>query len=446
MVTKSVKRVLASLIILLFMLAQAAAGKAEDLNSRAIPATSLQIMVNSQQSLRQIGSDKDIKPVTSKFIRQLDKRWCNKLEYPKILSLADGGFMVLGTIKLTLDTLSPSSILVMKLDQNGNDQWEKILGTNQENARAINISILDDGGYLIYGSMERVPYNGSNRENVLLKISATGQEEWRKFQSDPDYKESLPRKDQSPWPQFFNKRNDIIPDPMAYTVNSIYKATTDGGCIACELVEENSFINQIMLDQHPDLSKNSPYTDIVLKKYNQEEKMDWGKTILVEDLSGSELVLDNIGLKTTADGGCLICTGSKHYICLIKRDKKGDMEWYKSIHNTGLDGIRLLTPVNDEVFAAIGPGDAKDPNRFSFLKVDKQGKVYCHELNLNGITLNGADPFELASDGGFFVLGQDKNDALYLIKLDDQGRVGPMAGSPTQKDPPVFPSYPCSSS
>lgn len=80
---------------------------------------------------------------------------------------SDGGYILSGATE--------SSALVLKLDANGNQQWEKILGTKGEAWAVLQTS---DSGYII---AERI-----NSDIRLIKVDTTGNEQWNRTFGGPN--------------------------------------------------------------------------------------------------------------------------------------------------------------------------------------------------------------------------------------------------------------------
>jgi len=80
---------------------------------------------------------------------------------------SDGGYIVSGATE--------SGALVLKLDANGNQQWEKILGTKGQAWAVLQTS---DSGYIILDNM--------NSDMSLIKMDATGNEQWNRTFGGPN--------------------------------------------------------------------------------------------------------------------------------------------------------------------------------------------------------------------------------------------------------------------
>lgn len=99
--------------------------------------------------------------------------------YRIIPTSAGGGFLIVGVTKSFGN--GQDDVLLVKIDNNGNQVWLKAHGTPGDD---IGRSVVElDDGYLITGTSEN-PNNGT-RDVLLLKVDQNGDEVWRKYFGDP---------------------------------------------------------------------------------------------------------------------------------------------------------------------------------------------------------------------------------------------------------------------
>ncbi|KYK25376.1 hypothetical protein AYK24_04955 [Thermoplasmatales archaeon SG8-52-4] len=91
----------------------------------------------------------------------------------------DGGYIICGF--LISSNQQSSSILVIKTDSNGNEQWNKTY-EYMDNNRAYSIQQTNDHGYIIGGHTSSSL--GLNSNALLLKTDSNGNEQWYKLYND----------------------------------------------------------------------------------------------------------------------------------------------------------------------------------------------------------------------------------------------------------------------
>ena len=91
----------------------------------------------------------------------------------------EGGYIIIG--ESYFFDRSDRNLLVIKVDSNGNEEWNKIYGgENYENSNLYpsDIKQTSDGGYIIVGSTKSFGSGGS--DGWLIKIDSNGNEQWNK--------------------------------------------------------------------------------------------------------------------------------------------------------------------------------------------------------------------------------------------------------------------------
>lgn len=97
-----------------------------------------------------------------------------------IIETSDGGYAILATTSSTTYTGAAEKlddVLLLKLDNNGNEQWKQVFGGtgNDQASRLIQTS---DGGYLICGTIafgDDVSGSGASNSITLIKVNSEGE-------------------------------------------------------------------------------------------------------------------------------------------------------------------------------------------------------------------------------------------------------------------------------
>ncbi len=89
------------------------------------------------------------------------------------IELTDNGFIALGTVENT--ATSQADICLVKLLNDGNLAWTKIIQKDHSKEFGNSIALTSDGGYIITGSIENA---GNEKDIYLVKTDRYGQELW----------------------------------------------------------------------------------------------------------------------------------------------------------------------------------------------------------------------------------------------------------------------------
>ena len=73
---------------------------------------------------------------------------------------------------------------IIKVDKNGNEQWSKDFGVNDEYYEIFSAQQTKDGGYIMAGRAELETYNSEIFYGWLLKVDSNGNEQWSKTFGD----------------------------------------------------------------------------------------------------------------------------------------------------------------------------------------------------------------------------------------------------------------------
>jgi hypothetical protein len=81
---------------------------------------------------------------------------------------SDGGFAIAGTADLSGQ--GNNDILIAKVDADGNDEWNQLIGDGSGTEECFDMVHTSDGGYAVLGHQ--------NYDRLLAKLDANGDEEW----------------------------------------------------------------------------------------------------------------------------------------------------------------------------------------------------------------------------------------------------------------------------
>ncbi|MCW4008267.1 MAG: hypothetical protein NWF09_06255 [Candidatus Bathyarchaeota archaeon] len=254
-----------------------------------------------------------------------------------VIRTADGGFAVVGS--------KDGGFLLMKLDHEGNLEWERVYGAKAEFASFANDALqTPDGGFLLAGRGTPWPhFMGPNGTLFnLIKVDAHGNLEWERL---------------------YGTRS--IEDPfVAYSI-----VESSGGYTILGYSESN---------WSPIASGSCR---IVLIKIDEQGNVQWRCEYPIE------VPYANAYVTEADDGGYFILTLARFYyynhFCyddwdyvLIRTDPEGNIIWKKLYNYTRSDDPKALLPTSDGGFVLAGNVIIhEDKLNYSVIKVNKVGEV-----------------------------------------------------------------------
>lgn len=295
----------------------------------------------------------------------------------------DGGFII------AANTSSYGAgywdIYLIKVDKNGNSEWTKTIGGNNDD-RCYAIEQTIDGGFIIAGTTLSF---GTEYYNIyLIKTDRNGNEVWAKI--------------------FGGSGGDY-----AYAVQE----TEDGGFIICG--DSQSF-------------SAGGYTDVYLIKTDNSGNLLWSKTYGGPSNEGGKAI------SQTTDGGYIIAgitQGFSAYpksdVYLIKTDESGNIIWTKTHGGASYDNATSIEQTNDGGYIIAGNTNRAVDGVFNcyLIKTDEVGDVIWTN-SFGFIEYSYGDYFAHQTiDGGFIISGttynyDSFNNAVYLVKTDALGNTG----------------------
>jgi len=201
------------------------------------------------------------------------------------------------------ETCGTWNILCIKVNENGNIEWNKTYGGNSTD-QGFSITQVPDGGYVIVGRTKS--YGSGNFDVWLIKVDENGDMEWNKTYGGVDIDQGF----------------------------SITKAPNGGYVIVGDTA-----------------SYGSGYFDVWLIKVDEDGNVEWNKTY------GEREGEVGFSVIQASDGGYITvgCTaqGSNGDAWLIKIDEDGNVEWNKTYGSNSYDDCSLCFCGNAFLFAVI---------------------------------------------------------------------------------------------
>ena len=294
-----------------------------------------------------------------------------------IQQTTDGGYIISGTNFRNAWSLWYSYFYLIKIDANGNEEWNQIYGPYNSEHVAKSIQQTSDGGYIIAG-YEGVTYQ---YDAVVQKTDSNGNILW----------------------------SNTYGDVNAYDAGQCVQQTNDGGYIVTGTTS----------------SFGSLSTDILLLKIDSNGNQEWIKT-----LGGTNQEF-GYSVKQTSDGGFIVVGDTNSYgvngdAYLVKTDNLGNELWSKTFGGNQSDCGYSVQQTADDGYVVCGfyKHDMFDSDVY-LIKTDDLGNEEWSKTFGDGEFDEGQCVMQ-TSDGGYFITGVytdtiNLDTDAYLIKTDSSG-------------------------
>ncbi len=303
-----------------------------------------------------------------------DGRWMEQLP--------DSGFIMTGGSSTYSN--GQTDIWLVRADAYGNQLWTKSIGgTEFDFANMVKHTPVDNG-FIICGLTNS--YGGGDNDGWIVKTDENGNTLWSRTVGDAGIQEL----------------EAII-------------LTSDGGYAALGV----------------NYTTGTAYYDMLLVKLNSAGVIQWQKNI-----GGGGFEIGN-SIQETADHGFVIAGQSYSYnledgdTYLAKTDSVGNLQWYKSIGNIGIQEPHYVTIAPDGGYVMIADADSL-PNSLGqtdiwLIKTDSNGDTLWTRT-IGGNKKDGGKTVEFTSDGGMVIAGITRSFGLinpnyYLVKTDSLGTI-----------------------
>ena len=324
-----------------------------------------------------------------------------------IITTNDSGYAILGYTNSTDGDLLGKTIAVndywlIKLDANGDMQWNKTYGGSKDD-RGQSIIQTRDGGYAIVGYAMSSDGDGSNNEgfhdNWILKLNSEGTIEWeRSFGfSGHDHSYDLVQTEDDGF--FFVGFLDVVSSGGE-------GSSAKGNSITRHGVGE-------FWGTRLDAAGN-----LVWRRYFGGSNNDRAHSVVQANDGGFILA----GFSESGDSDISLAKGSYDY-WVVKVDAKGELVWEKSFGGTGIEVSYDIAKTDDGAYVITGHTFSNDADisvnhgesDVWLIKIDDDGELIW-EQTYGGSGFDTAQSVSLTADGGFLISGNSKSTDLNAAK------------------------------
>lgn len=241
-------------------------------------------------------------------------------EAVEVINSSSGGYTILGEVPGT--SSDDDDIIVIKVDQNGNEEWNKVFGVigGDEDPRAIIET--SDGGYIICTDSK---LNQAATDHVsVLKLDYLGNLEWS---NDYGVGGNNDSRTTSSIQQTFDGGYIFSVD------NSIYKVDSNG-----QIEWQNNYGFNLTYDGDIKIDNNGDY--IICGEKEDQNNFSHDMCLIKINSIGNEIWRKYIGgpedeycaeLHITSDGGIILFAETEingdEEIYVVKTDNNGNQEW-----------------------------------------------------------------------------------------------------------------------
>ncbi|WP_340075928.1 hypothetical protein [Leptobacterium sp. I13] len=341
-----------------------------------------------------------------------------------IIKTSDGGYAIIGyTNSIDGDivdkTLQENDFWVLKLDNDGNIQWNKTYGGSGDDIGQDIIQTID-GGYAVTGYSMSADGDASNNEgfhdNWVIKLNASGDIEWEK--------------------SFGFAGHD-----HAYGILQ----TADGGYFV------SGFIDVTGSNGAGNSGKSSLTAHGVgefwANKLDVNGNLEWRRFFggtnndrafgVVQANDGSFVM---VGASESQDFDISNSNGSYDF-WIIKVSSRGDLVWEQTFGGSGIDIAQSITKTTDNNYLVVGKANStngditnnKGDSDVWVVKVSDSGKLLW-ERNYGGADFEDAESIINTSDGNYIITGNSRSNNsdlsenfgendIWAIKTDDDGTI-----------------------
>jgi hypothetical protein len=335
-----------------------------------------------------------------------------------IYQTLDGGYILAGFTDSFGVSIAGFGILAVKLNSNGEVQWQKVYKVNNYFDIVYSFKQTADGGYILAGFT--FPPT-STAMALILKLDGQGNVVWNRIYNEVTEFKSIQQTLDAGYivcgNNYILKLTSAGDVSWNYCVVSTYEnpveldriqQTTDGGYVASEYLKHNQ------------------QKDVFVLKFDGDGNMVWQKAYLGSDLGCIHQTTDGeyfiTGLFNTPARG-------ETDAMLLKLNSEGNILWQKAYdggeYDCNFNSIQKAANGGYLVGGAFSP--ALRNGDLWLLMLDNNGEVLWQKT-YGGSGYDGVSSIRSTCDGGFVVLANTEsfgagNNDLWVLKLDSNGYI-----------------------
>tara|TARA_Y100001970_G_C14127567_1_gene799836 strand:- start:122 stop:1402 length:1281 start_codon:yes stop_codon:yes gene_type:complete len=257
-----------------------------------------------------------------------------------VVQTTDGGFVITGEIQ----TGTGQDVLLIKTDENGNELWNKTFFINYSDT-PLSVKQTIDGGYILTGTTHVSDEN--HHDILLIKTDQDGNEEWVKTfgHQGHDGGNSVIQT---------NDGNYIITG-IYYSENSLIKIDNNGNELWFQTYDGGSGQSvQQTTDGGFIITGSSHDSDVYLIKTDSDGNEQWDQTFGESEEETGYSVQQTTDGGYIITGYTKSYGNGDQDVWLIKTDENGNEEWDETYGGSGLDQGKSVQQTTDGGFIITG--------------------------------------------------------------------------------------------
>ena len=334
-----------------------------------------------------------------------------------VLQTDDGGYFTAGRTGI-----STADVWFVKTDPNGNEEWNGTFGKTAGSEWVDHILQTPDGGYIVAGMAESYLYGVRRSEFWVVKIDRNGDEQWNRtygegvIACETFINQTL---DGGCFIGVTTSTCDDCPDNIL-----LAKINPDGTEQWSRTFGGYEDDRLMYADQTSDGTFVMVRINGTLPDYDRWiEKIDAGGTVQWSKSLGEGSVSQ---VQRTSDGGYIIAARDTYYtsnsdLMLIKTDPKGNEQWNKTFIGTMSWGVYSIRQTWDGGYI-MGGNIGFDHSNIWVMKTDPQGEEQW-DWTLSDMFHNRMDSVHQTTDGGFIAGWRKLGEMYTLTKFDPDGNL-----------------------
>jgi hypothetical protein len=355
-----------------------------------------------------------------------------------IQQTTDGGYIVAG--ETTSFKPLNSDFWILKLDTNGNIQWQKTYG-GMSGEITYSVQQTMDGGYIVAGLTES--FGAGYGDIWILKLDTNGNIQWQKTYDNINFEVAtsiqkttdggfIVAGNTTPFGTMSNDFWVLKLDPKG----NISDSCPSGIGQATSIIPANTFV--VPINSQAAVS-NTSCTVTSTNVTTQDTKatintqcfdiLKWAKTYGGTKLEAARSV------QQTTDGGYIVAGNTDSFgaggsdLWVLKLTAGGDIQWQKTYGGTEWDEYPFIQQTTDGGYIVTGSTKSFGAGHYDIwiLKLDASGKIQWQKT-YGGINYEPATSIQQTTDSGYIVVGFTYSFGagsgdLWVLKLDASGNI-----------------------
>lgn len=332
----------------------------------------------------------------------------DELEWKKSLDLSytasinsiketnDGGYIMAGYTYIIRNFAARyierfiDRFLVIKLDKNGEFEWDRIIGNESEKGLARDVIQNNDGGYIAVGDFIAINENSSNNNEkrycLVVKLDQKGEVQWKNYYGSSG----------------LNLGSRVRQIENGYIVT--------GATDSCDV----------------DIPSNNRDFDSWIFMIDENGKLQWQKCFGGSDYDSVEsmqVIKDGgyiLGCVTASSDGDVSENYGKVDFCIVKMNSEGIIEWEKSYGGSNYDSLSAIKQTIDGGYIAAGVTGSDDGHvgvNYGIydgwiIKLDKEGSLQWRKC-IGGSEVDSIESLCLSDN--YYIFGGFSESAYGLV-------------------------------